>query len=39
MTFELAAPVDIASPDLVPLNVIAVDPIIIEPVEAPRTIF
>ena len=39
MTVELAAPVDVDSPGLVPLNVVAVDPIIIEPVEAPRTIF
>ena len=39
MTIELATPVDVASPGLVPLNVVAVDPMIIEPVEAPRTIF
>ena len=39
MTVELAVPVDVASPSSVPLNVIAVDPIIIESVEAPRTIF
>ena len=39
MTVELAVPVDVASAGSVPLNVIAVDPIIIEPVEAPRTIF
>ena len=35
MTVELAIPVDIASPGSVPLNVVTIHPIIIEPVEAP----
>ena len=40
MTIVLAAPVNITSLGSdVPLNVVAVDPIIIEQVEAPRTIF
>ena len=39
MIVELAALVDVASPGSIPLNVEAVDPIIIEPVEAPGTIF
>ena len=36
---ELATPNYVASPGSIPLNVVAIDPIIIEPVEAPRTIF
>ena len=40
MTIVLAIPINVASPgSYVPLNVVAVDPIIIELVEAPRTIF
>ena len=39
MTIELDVPIDVASLGSVHLNVIAVDPIIIEPMEAPRTIF
>ena len=39
MTVEQAALIDVASPGLVPLNMVAVNPIIIEQdVEAPRKI-
>ena len=40
MTIELdIEPVDAAPPGLVPLNVVAVDPLIIEPVEESTIIF
>ena len=39
MTVKLAALVDVASPGSVSLNVVTFHPIIIELVEAPRTIF
>jgi len=39
VTIELVAPFDVASPGAVILNIVAVDPITIEPMEASREIF